>query len=107
MYAGAKAVFYALSRSATLKRLASKYGMRSSDSFARRFIAGETVEEAIDTSRRVQAEGLHITLDYLGESVRTVEEADAATRAYVRLLDVIVAAGIERNVSLKAESMNR
>jgi len=101
MYAGAKAVFYGLSRSATLKRLASKYGMRSSDSFARRFIAGETVEEAIDTSRRVQAEGLHITLDYLGESVRTVEEADTATRAYVRLLDVIVAAGIERNISLK------
>jgi proline dehydrogenase len=101
MYAGAKAVFYALSRSAMLKRLASKYGMRSPESFARRFIAGETVEEAIETSRRVQAEGLHITLDYLGESVRTVEEADAATRAYVRLLDVIVAAGIERNISLK------
>jgi proline dehydrogenase len=101
MYAGAKAVFYALSRSAMLKRLASTYGMRSPDSFARRFIAGETVEEAIDTSRRVQAEGLHITLDYLGESVRTIEEAAAATRAYVRLLDVIVAAGIERNISLK------
>jgi proline dehydrogenase len=101
MYAGAKAVFYALSRSATLKRLASKYGMRSPDGFARRFIAGETVEEAIETSRRVQSEGLHLTLDYLGESVRTAEEADAATRAYVRLLDVIVASGIERNISLK------
>jgi proline dehydrogenase len=101
MYAGAKAVFYALSRSALLKRLASKYGMRSPESFARRFIAGETVEEAVETSRRVQAEGLHITLDYLGESVRTAEEAAAATLAYVRLLDVIVAAGIERNISLK------
>src|SRR3954469_2323997 len=101
MYAGAKAIFYAFSRSAALKGLASKYGMRSPDSFARRFIAGETVEEAIDTSRRVQAEGLHITLDYLGESVRTTEEADAATGAYVRLLEVIVIAGIERNISLK------
>ena len=101
MYAGAKAVFYALSRSTTLKRLASKYGMRSHDSFARRFIAGETIEEAIETSRRVQAEGLHLTLDYLGESVRTLKEADAATREYVRLLDVIVASGIERNISLK------
>jgi len=101
MYAGAKGIFFALSRSAALKRLASKYGMRSRDSFARRFIAGETVEEAIDTSRRVQSEGLHLTLDYLGESVRTSEEATAATRAYVRLLDVIVAAGIERNISLK------
>jgi proline dehydrogenase len=101
MYAGAKAVFYALSRSATLKRLASTYGMRSRESFARRFIAGETVEEAIETSRQIQSQGLLLTLDYLGESVRTPEEADAATREYVRLLDVIVASGIERNISLK------
>ena len=101
MYAGAKAVFYALSRSSMLKRLASRYGMRSPESFARRFIAGETVDEAVETSRAVQAEGLLLTLDYLGESVRTVEEADAATREYVRLLDVIVASGIERNISLK------
>ena len=101
MYAGAKAVFYALSRSGTLKKFASKYGMRSRESFARRFIAGETVEEAIEASRAVQAQGLLLTLDYLGESVRTAEEADAATREYTRLLDVIVASGIERNISLK------
>ena len=101
MYAGAKALFYGLSSSAALKRLASKYGMRSRDSFARRFIAGETIDEAIEASRSIQAQGLHLTLDYLGESVRTVEEADAATREYVRLLDVIVASGIERNISLK------
>ena len=101
MYAGPKAVFYALSRSATLKKLASRYGMRSHTSFARRFIAGETVEEAIETSRSVQAQGMLLTLDFLGESVRTSEEATAATREYVRLLDIIVAAGIERNISLK------
>ena len=101
MYAGAKGVFYALSRSATLTRLASTYGMRSHDSFARRFIAGETIEEAIDTARRITSQGMLLTLDYLGESVRTPDEADAATREYVRLLDVIVASGIERNISLK------
>jgi len=101
MDAAAKAFFYALSRSALLKRLASKYGMRSRESFARRFIAGETIDEAIEASRSIQAQGLHLTLDYLGESVRTVEEADAATREYGRLVDVIVKAGIERNISLK------
>jgi len=105
MYAGAKAFFYSLSRSATLKRLASKYGMRARDSFARRFIAGETVEEAIETSRQIQGQGLMLTLDYLGESVRTPEEADVATREYVRLLDVIVASGIERNISLKVTQL--
>jgi proline dehydrogenase len=101
LYSGAKALFYSLSRSGSLKRLASTYGMRSPDSFARRFIAGETIDEAIEASRGVQEQGLRLTLDYLGESVRTVEEADAATREYVRLLEIIVASGIERNVSLK------
>jgi proline dehydrogenase len=101
MYAGAKLLFYALSNSAVLKRLASTYGMRSSGGFARRFIAGETVEEAIDAARSIQAQGLLLTLDYLGESVRTLDEADAATREYVRLLEVIVRSGIERNISLK------
>ena len=45
--------------------------------------------------------GLLLTLDYLGESVATAEEADAATREYLRILDTIVESGIERNVSLK------
>jgi proline dehydrogenase len=101
MYAGAKALFFALSRSAFLKGLVSRYGMAHADSFARRFIAGETVEEAIAAARTLQARGLLLTLDYLGESVSTLDEANAATREYVRLIDVIVASGIERNVSLK------
>jgi proline dehydrogenase len=101
MYAGAKGIFFALSRSGFLKRLASRYGMAHEESFARRFIAGETVEEAIVVSRALQARGMHLTLDYLGESVRTMDEATAATREYVRLIEVIVASGIERNISLK------
>ena len=101
MYGGSKALFFALSRSTALKRLASKYGMATPDSFARRFIAGETVEEAIHDARVLQSRGMLLTLDYLGESVRTTDEATAATREYVRLIDVIVASGIERNISLK------
>jgi proline dehydrogenase len=101
MYGGSKALFFALSRSTALKRLASKYGMATPDSFARRFIAGETVEEAIHDARILQSRGMLLTLDYLGESVRTTDEASAATSEYVRLIDVIVASGIERNISLK------
>lgn len=101
MYSGLKGLFYVISRSRTLKRLASRYGMSSRSAFARRFIAGETIEDAVRTARVLQSDGHLITLDYLGESVRTTEEAGAATREYVRLLDVIVAAGIERNISLK------
>jgi proline dehydrogenase len=101
MYGGAKAIFYALSRSALLKRLASSYGMAAETGFARRFIAGDTIEDALAASRRLEAQGLLLTLDYLGESVRSLDEAVAAAREYVRLMDLIVAAGIERNISLK------
>jgi proline dehydrogenase len=101
MYGGSKALFFALSRSTVLKRLASRYGMATPESFARRFIAGETIDEAIRDARLLQERGLLLTLDYLGESVKTTEEAAAATREYVRLVEVIVASGIERNLSLK------
>ena len=96
-----KAFFHALASSQLLKRLASQYGMSSERSFARRFIAGESVEEAIGAARALEAQNFRLTLDYLGESVKTLDEADAATREYLRILDVIVAANVERNVSLK------
>src|SRR5688572_552570 len=101
VYAGPKAVFFALSRSATLKKLASRYGMATPESFARRFIAGETIDEAVVVARSLQSHGLHLTLDYLGESVRTIDEAAAATRTYLSLIESIVSSGIERNLSLK------
>lgn len=96
-----RAFFQALAASQGLKHLASRYGMRHPDSFARRFIAGETVDEAIAAARRIEGTGLMQTLDMLGESVATMAEADAATRAYLALIDQIVAAGIGRNISLK------
>jgi len=94
-------MFTLLSRSNTLKRLASSYGMATPRSFARRFIAGEQVEDAIAAARALQAKGLLLTLDYLGEAVTTTVQATAATREYERLMDDIVAAGIERNISVK------
>ena len=96
-----KTFFHALAGSASLKRLASSYGFRSDKSFARRFIAGETVEEAIEAARAIERSGMTQTLDLLGESVASATEADNATRGYLSLLDRIVAAGIGRNISLK------
>lgn len=96
-----KTFFLILAGRPSLKRIASRYGMREDRSFGRRFIAGETVEEAIAAARALQATGLHVTLDYLGESVATIPEADAATRAYVALIEQIARAGVERNLSLK------
>jgi proline dehydrogenase len=96
-----KAFFHGLARSRTIEKLASRYGMRKPASFGRRFIAGEKVEEAIEAARAIQARGMLLTLDQLGESVASLAEADAATRVYLDVITRIVAAGIERNVSLK------
>jgi proline dehydrogenase len=96
-----RAFFHTLARSRPLQQLASRYGMRSPSSFARRFIAGETVDEAIEAARTIEANGMTQTLDLLGESVATMAEADAATRTYLTMFERIVAAGIGRNVSLK------
>jgi proline dehydrogenase len=96
-----KAFFHTLARSQALKKFASRYGMRNEHSFARRFIAGETVEEAISAARTLQANNLLVTLDHLGESVATIAEADTTTRAYIAMLEQVARAGIERNISLK------
>jgi len=96
-----KTLFHLVARSGTLKKLASRYGMRKPSSFARRFIAGETVAEAIEAARAVVARGMKITLDLLGESSRNLAEAEAATRAYLAVIEAITRSGIERNLSLK------
>lgn len=96
-----KAFFQTLSYSRTLKTLASRYGMSGSRAFARRFIAGETVDDAIAAVRQIQSQGLLCTLDYLGESVTSLGEAETATREYLHLIDAVDKAGVERNLSLK------
>jgi proline dehydrogenase len=96
-----KTLFHLIARSRTLKTLASRYGMRRPSSFARRFIAGETVAEAIEAARAVEARGLTVTMDLLGESVTTLTKAEAATRDYIAVIDAMIAAGAGRNISLK------
>src|SRR5574338_1167518 len=96
-----KACFHTLAGSQGLKHLASKYGMRRPGSFAHRFIAGETIEEAIVAARAIEASGLMLTLDQLGESVANMAEADAATRVSLDVIEKIVGSGVERNISLK------
>ena len=98
--AASKALFHSLAQIDTLRRFASRYGMRPGG-FARRFIAGETVEEAIAAVADLPQHGLRLTLDYLGESVASFDEAHAASLEYVGIIQAIVRSGIERNISLK------
>lgn len=97
----AKTFFHLLAQSGTLQHLAARYGMRKPTSFARRFIAGETAAEAIEAARTVERSGFLQTLDYLGEGITSLAEADAATRDYLSVIDAVMASGIERNLSLK------
>jgi proline dehydrogenase len=96
-----KAFFDLLASSQRLKRLASRYGLRDESSFGRRFIAGETAADAIAAARAIERAGLLVTLDLLGESVATMEAADAATRGYLAMMREMVEAGVGRNISLK------
>jgi proline dehydrogenase len=97
----AKGFFHLLAHSRTLKKLASRYGMANPGSFARRFIAGEEIDEAIEACRAIQARGMRVTLDHLGESVGSLADADAATRDYLQLMERMAPAGIDRNISIK------
>ena len=99
--ATSKALFHGLAQIETLQRLASKYGMAPGGGFARRFIAGETVEEAVAAVADLRQQGLLLTLDYLGESVSSAAAATAAAAEYVDIIDAIVRSGVERNISLK------
>lgn len=96
-----KIFFHLIAQSQTLKTLASRYGMRKPSSFARRFIAGETIAEAVEAARAVEARGMTATLDLLGESVTSLDKADAATRDYLAVIDAMIASGVGRNISLK------
>ncbi len=68
---------------------------------AARFVAGATLDEAFAVSRRLNAEGITVTLDHLGESVTSLAEAAAARDVYLRTLPAIAETGIQGNVSLK------
>jgi len=96
-----KAFFHLLAGIPPLKNVASRFGMRRPTSFARRFIAGETTPEAIDAARAIEARGMTITLDHLGESLHSLQQADSATREYLDIVNAVVASGIGRNISLK------
>jgi len=75
--------------------------MRRAGSLARRFIAGETITDAIDVARGLERGGLAVTLDLLATSARSSEQATRVTRAYVEMIGEIERSGIDRNVSVK------
>ena len=72
---------------------------------ASRFVAGETIDEAIPAVRALNARGITASLDLLGESVHHEEEARTTARSYLEILDRIKAEKLDANVSLKLTAM--
>jgi len=96
-------VLVRLSESGTLRRVATHApGART---MARRFVAGETVEDGIAAARELNAAGIRVTLDNLGESVGTRDEARAAADTYLAMIRRIVEEKLDANVSLKLTQM--
>lgn len=88
-----------MSDSPRLQSIATKWEF--SRRTARRFVAGDNLEEAIAAIRELNTKGFTATMDNLGENVHTEEEATAASDRYVRSLEAIQKSGVNSNVSLK------
>jgi proline dehydrogenase len=92
-----------LSESRAAQRLV--LGTPISRHFAERFVAGETLEQAIAAARSVNDLGMTVSLDFLGEAVSNRAEAEAAAEMAVRTLESIAANGIDGNISIKPSQL--
>lgn len=88
-----------LSGNPTARRLVTETSI--SRKLAARFVAGDTLPEAVRCARELNQDGLTVSLDYLGEAVSSREEAVQATEMAVQSLERIAANEIRGNVSVK------
>ncbi len=96
-------IFIGLSTSRALRSFAehSSAGQKMS----RRFVAGTTVEELLAAAQAVNAKGMTVSVDNLGENVTNAAEAEASAQLYHQLIDLITQRGLKANVSLKLTHM--
>jgi len=88
----------AAANSPRIQRLVRRYGMRFG---AARFVAGESLDEAVVTLRRLNEQGLRTNTTLLGEDVADAESAERVVDQYKEVLQRIAAEGLQTNVSLK------
>jgi proline dehydrogenase len=88
-----------LSRQEGLKEFAARF--RPFKKLTTRFVAGETIDEAVAAIRELNAEGCSATFDHLNESVANVSEAEAEISEYLQILNRIDETAIDSNVSIK------
>jgi proline dehydrogenase len=69
--------------------------------FSKRYIAGKTIEDAVNVSKQLNEEGMMVTVDLLGEFITELEQAEANKNEYLNIIETIQQAGIDGNYSLK------
>jgi proline dehydrogenase len=88
-----------LSRHEGLKDFATRFSVFKK--LTTRFVAGETIEEAVKFIREINAEGCSATFDHLNESVGSVDEAEREVSEYLEILSKIDDSHINSNASIK------
>lgn len=68
---------------------------------AKRYIAGETITDAMNAAKRLNDEGILAAIDNLGENCRDEQGSTTAVREYLKLLDDIICSGVRSTVSVK------
>ncbi|MBY6266801.1 proline dehydrogenase family protein [Parageobacillus thermoglucosidasius] len=94
--------FLFLSKNKPLTRLAKKYGLRFG---ASRFVAGETIEQAVEVIKQLNKKGLVVTVDYLGEFVDNEQEANDMADHCIEAIEAIHREKLDAQLSLKMTSM--
>jgi len=98
-----RALFIALSESRRLRSVAERSAMGRRVS--RRFVAGMTVEDALEATKATNAKGMSVSVDNLGENVTNLEEARHSAKLYHEMLDELHSRKLNANVSMKLTHM--
>lgn len=69
--------------------------------FSKRYIAGETIEDGLNACRKLNSEGVEVTVDLLGEFITTIEQAAENRKKYIEIIERFTSEGIKGHFSLK------
>jgi proline dehydrogenase len=98
-----RSTFIALSRNRQMRRFCERSSI--GHKLSSRFVAGMEIEDALNVAESINKQGMHVTLDSLGESVTSAEEAHQAADIYHQLLDSIAERKLDANISVKLTQM--
>jgi proline dehydrogenase len=98
-----RSFFISLSRNKGFRQFSERSS--AGKKLSSRFVAGMTVEEALQAANRVNDEGIAVSLDSLGESVSSEAQAQASADIYHQVIEEIKHRGLNANVSVKLSQM--